>query len=266
MVDDAGLLAHLAYLTTAAEQPGRPHASIELEVTGRGPYECYEQGTALATVGTPEDVVYVLYRRCYARLIEHQASAGWASIHAALVSIAGRRALVVGDKEAGKTTLMLRLLHDGQAVEGDEAVFTRGGEAICMPRNFQVKAGTRPLIPELAPLWADLPRVSTDDGAVISAFDPAAAGFPWKLRRGPVSLAFVLRSSDGTAAACRRIASGEMVAVAIANCRPNGIAPADVVRACSALLGDVTAYELRVGDLTRTAQLLVAALGDCPDP
>jgi hypothetical protein len=57
-----------------------------------------------------------------------------------------------------------------------------------------------------------------------------------------------------------------MVAAAITNCRPNGVAPANVVRACSALLGDVRAYELQVGDLHRTAQLLVAAIGDCLDP
>jgi hypothetical protein len=258
-VQDDRLAARLAYLANGAEQPVDARVSIDLEVRGWGPYELLERGTTAITLATAEDVVYVLYRRCYARLIDDQASAGWASIHGAAASIDGRRVLIVGDKAVGKTTLALRLLHDGHAVEGDEVVFTRDGEAICMPRNFHVKPATAQLIPELSPDWPALPRVSTDDGIRIAAFNPVAAGFPWTLRRGPVQVTFMLTPNHGGAASCRPLASLEAVAATIANCRPNGLAAGPVVTACCALLGSVPAYELHVGDVARTAELLVAA-------
>lgn len=259
-VDDDSLLWHLEYLVNGAEQPLSPTDSIDYVVTGRGPYELFEDGLPVTTVDRPEDVLYVVYQRCYARLIDHQAGAGWASIHAALLSVAGRRALVVGEKGAGKTTLMLRLLHDGHRVEGDEAVFTRDGEAICLPRNFHVKSGIRQLIPELSADWAGLPRVSTDDGATITAFNPASAGFPWQLQHGPISVAILLRANHGGTSSRRSLSSLEMIAAALANCRPTGLDTATIVRACSSLLGHADAYELQVGDLARTAELLVATI------
>ncbi len=259
-VEDDGLIEHLAYLTTTAEQPVSPTVSIDYVVTGRGPYHLFEDGRSLTTVHRPDDVLYVLYRSCHARLIDHLALAGWASIHAAVVSVQGRRALVVGERGAGKTTLMLRLLHDGHPVEGDEAIFTRDGEAICLPRNFQVKSGAPDLIPELSTDWAGLPSVFTDGGAIIRAFSPVTAGFRWRLQRGPISVAVLLRANHGGTSSCRPISSLEMVAAALANCRPTGLATARFVRACSSLLGHVAAYEIEAGDLARTAELLVASV------
>jgi hypothetical protein len=261
-VEDDRVLERLGYLANRAEQPVSPTASIDYDVTGNGPYHLFEDGMPMTTVDRTEDVLYVLYRRCHARLIDHQSLAGWASIHAAMMSVAGRRALVVGEKGVGKTTLMLRLLHDRHAVEGDEMVFTRDGEAICLPRNFHVKAGTLRLIPELSTDWAGLPRVRTDPGPMITAFNPAAAGFPWQLRRGPISVAVLLRANHGGASSCRSLSSLDMVAAALENCPPTGLATASVVRAYCSLLGHVDAYEIRAGDVTRTAEVLVANVGN----
>jgi hypothetical protein len=255
--DDDRVVKHLEYLANGAEQPVSPTASIDYDVTGYGPYQLFEDGQPVTTVDRTEDVLYVLYRRCHIRLIDHQSLAGWASIHAAVMSVAGRRALVVGDKGAGKTTLMLRLLHDGHHVEGDETVFTRDGEAICLPRNFHVKSGTPQLIPELSSDWGDMPRVRTDAGAIITAFNPATAGFRWRLNGGPISVAVLLRANHGGASSCRSLSSLEMIAAALDNCRPTGLATASVVRACSSLLGHVPAYEIQAGDIARTAELLV---------
>lgn len=263
-VDDERILEHLGYLANGAEQPVSPTASIEYEVTGHGPYHLFEDGLRVSTVDRTDDVLYLLYRSCHAQLLDLQWLGGWASIHAAVVSVSGRRALVVGEKGAGKTTLMLRLLHDGHHVEGDEAVFTRDGEAICLPRNFHVKSDTRQLIPELSTAWAGLPRVRTDAGAVIAAFNPASAGFPWQLHRGPISVAVLLRANHGGASSWRSISSLEMVAAALENCPPTRLATASVVRAYSSLLGHAPAYEIQVGDVARTAGLLVANVSEGP--
>jgi hypothetical protein len=263
-VDDDGLWGHLRYLANEAAQPLIACVSMHYEVTGHGPYELFEEGHHLAALEGPEDVLYVLYQRCHARLVAHQSRAGWTVLHAAVLSVTGRRTLVLGPKGAGKTTLMLRLLHDGHPVEGDEAVFTRDGEAICLPRNFHVKSGTAPLIPELSAGWAGWPRVSTSDGTIITAFNPASAGFSWQLERGPISVAFVLRANHAGAPSCRPLSSLEMIEAALANCRPTGVSAAEVVRACCSLLGAVRAYELTVGDVAQTAGLLVATALDDP--
>jgi hypothetical protein len=260
-VDDDGLREHLSYLTNEAVQPLSACVSVHYEVTGHGPYELFEEGRHLAALEEPEDVLYVLYQRCHARLIDHQSRAGWAVLHGAVLSVAGRRALVLGPKGAGKTTLMLRLLHDGYPVEGDEAVFTRDGEAICLPRNFHVKSGTPALVAELSAGWAGWPKVSTSDGKIITAFNPAAAGFSWQLKRGPVAVAFVLKANHTGAPSCRPLSSLEVIAAALANSRPTGVSTAEVVAACCSLLGGATAYELAAGDVIQTAALLVAACG-----
>ena len=196
-----------------------------------------EEGDHLATVGTPDDVLYVVYGRCYARLLDHMSLGGWVALHAGIVRIHDRRALVIGEKGAGKTTLLLRLLYDGHTVEGDEVVFTRGGAAISQPRNFHVKPPTRDLIPELAPIWSSLPTTAMSDGLVIRAFDPAAVGFPWSVSEAPIDAVFVLRPAHGSPGSCRGTSSVHGIAAAVGNALPTGLASSRVVQACATLLG-----------------------------
>lgn len=257
--DDERLGVVLAYMANGAAQPLEPRVAMRYAVVGRGPYVLLEEGDHLAAVGRPDDVLYLLYARCHARLVDYMSLGDWVALHAGVASVGDRRVLVLGAKGTGKTTLLLRLLYDGHAVEGDELVFTRAGEAVCLPRNFHVKPGAPVLVPELAHGWAGLPATSTSDGMVITAFDPAAAGFSWKLRRGPIDAAFVLRANHGGAASCRPMSSVGLVGAAVADCFSTSVAPRDVVRACSSLLGDVEGHELTVGEVAATADLLATA-------
>jgi hypothetical protein len=236
---------------------------MRYSVTGRGPYELSEEGRHLVTVGRADDVLYLVYQRCHARLADYLSLGGWVPLHAGMVSVGGRRALVIGGKGSGKTTLMLRLLFDGHRVEGDETVYTRRGMAVCLPRNFHVKPGTAALIPELARLGASarLPATSTSDGMVITGFNPSTAGHPWTIGDGPVDAAFVLHPDHGGTASCRPVDGLRLVEAAVANCFPSTVGTGPVVAACSSLLGDVDGYELTVGDVGSTARLLAAALG-----
>ncbi|MDQ4090300.1 MAG: hypothetical protein M3163_08355 [Actinomycetota bacterium] len=237
-----------------------PQASLHYTVTGRGPYELFDGAGRVATLARPDDVLYVLYGRCHRRLLDHLTSNAWVPVHGGVVGVGGRRVLVVGTKRAGKTTLMLRLLFDGQQVEGDELVFMRGSEAVCLPRNFHVKPGTRDLVPELEPGWDALPATSTSDGTVITAFNPTEAGFDWMLLQGPIDTAFVLRPQHRGAAVVRPLTSVELVEAAVSNSFGVSLEGRAVVRACARLLGGVEGFELTVGRVSDTADLLIGSV------
>lgn len=265
-VEDDDLAPKLHYLVNRAEQPVTPRTTLHYAVRGTGPYRLEEEGDPLATVDTPDDVLYLIYYRCHARLLDHLGLAGWAALHGGIVGVGGRRVLVVGDKGAGKTTLLLRLLHDGHRVEGDEMVFVRDRAAVCLPRNFHVKDGTRALVPELGDAsWDRLPTTAMTGGAVVTAFDPAAAGFAWRLDAGPIDLAVVLRPDHGGPASCRPLGSIELGRALLPRTFPSPISSAALLRACAGLVEGVDGYELTVGGLRQTADLLVAVVRDAGD-
>ncbi len=256
--DDDGLGTTMRYLANGALQPVEPQSTLRYEVTGRGPYDVREDGHHVGTLARPDDVLYVLYGRCHARLLDHLAATAWVSLHAAVVEVAGRRLLLSGEKGSGKTTLALRLLHDGHRVEGDELVLTRDGLAMCLPRNFHVKPGTVELVPELRRGWHAMPATSTSDGMVIRAFNPAAAGFPCVLRHAPLDAAFFLRAEHRGQAVCHPLSSVELVRRAVASCVGPAAERAQTVRSIVRLLQGVDGYQLTVGDLRQTADLLTA--------
>jgi hypothetical protein len=139
--------------------------------------------------------VFVVYQRCYGLAAEALQHAGWVGLHGGLATVDGARVLVAGPKGAGKTTLALRLLFDGHAVEGDERVYLRDGDAVALPRRFHCKPGVGELVPELAPLLPSLPTTTAwADGSpqTIAAFDPTEAGLSWELRCGPVDACILL--------------------------------------------------------------------------
>src|SRR4051794_28900757 len=123
--------------------------ALSYAVRGHGPFEVTEDGDRVGRYDTVDDVVYVIHGRAYARVLDHLRLTGWLGFHGGLVAFGERRVVVLGEKGTGKTTLMLRLLHDGCSVEGDEMVLPRDGRAVSLPRPFHVKPGTRVLVPEV---------------------------------------------------------------------------------------------------------------------
>lgn len=259
-VDDAEAAEKLAYLVNGAEQPVEPALVVGYHVRRGPPREVYLDGTVVASVETPDDVLYVVYRDCYTRALEHFTRNGWVQVHAAVASVHGRRFLAVGRKGAGKTTLMARLLHDGHPVEGDEVALTRDGAVLPLPRPFHLKEGTETVVPELAGIVDALPRTATAEGRLIRAFDPSRHGFPWSIAAGPVdALVFLDRAGAGPASvspvggldAVRRLVEHALV----------GAEPWSApIAACARLAGDVVAFELHTGPLADTARVLADAL------
>jgi hypothetical protein len=125
-----------------------------------------------------ETVLALLNRRALAAL------GGYTKVHAGCARWQGRRFLVVGAPQAGKSTLMAWLLCEGAEVEGDELVVVRDGQATAYPRLLGIRAGSIPLVPGLVAAGR-----ATGDGFYLS---PAALGKPWRIGPGPVDAVFVL--------------------------------------------------------------------------
>ncbi len=229
-------------------------------VAGTGPWVLSQGGDRVAAFRDLESLLFVLYRRCYGRAGEHLALAGWQTVHGGLVTIDGRRVLVVGDKGAGKTTLMMRLLADGHAVEGDENALTRDGLAVALPRRFHVKPGTAALVPELSDALADAPRTHLSDGTPIIGFDPTEAGLGAATRLAPVEVAVVLRSDAAEPRGWRPLSTVEAVQAAVTHAVATTDSRPALLAACAALLGQARGVELARADPAQMAERLRRAV------
>jgi hypothetical protein len=255
--DDESLVAQLAYVANGARQDVAVQHRLALDVKQRGPYVVTEGDRVIDTVITPDDVLYVVYRQCYQRALEGQLADGWLPFHGGLVTIGGRRTLVMGEKGAGKTTLMLRLLHDGHDVEADEMVFGRGAVAMALPRQFHLKPGAERLVPELRARFGSLPSTSTSDGLQITAFDPTVAGFDWHLRVAPLDRAVVLRANHGGTTSVRPLTSVDLVHRVVEHAFPLNDSRSRLLRTAAGLVGQVDGIELVVGSVEEAATALV---------
>lgn len=113
-------------------------------------------------------------------------------IHTASGSFRGKRFLLAGDKGAGKTTLITRLLFEGAAVYGDETVLLNEEDVIPFPRRFHLKEGTIPLVPQLVPICQRLTSYPAYYGGRFFFFDPTVAGFDWQMKTGKADTLFYL--------------------------------------------------------------------------
>jgi len=254
--DDEALERTIAYLVNHATQDGVVRRNAAYHVAGNGPYELLQDGDPMGPARTADDVLYLLYQRCYGRLLDHMTLGGWVALHGVLVRVGGGRRIMVGEKGAGKTTLALRLLHDGCPVEGDEIVFVRDGIAVALPRPFHLKPGTARLVPELAPSLDALPSTSTSDGMRIVAFDPALAGFDWHLRVGPVDGVVVLRRNHDGEAHLDELTALDAVRFLVDHAFPATESRPQLLRAAASVAGHVTAHQLEVGPVEDSARAL----------
>ena len=129
-------------LVVTYRQPRAPVAAMHYEVVGCAPYAVLEEGDRVATGLSAGEAVTTIAARCQARLLDHLSLGGWVAARAGIAWIGGRRALVLGD-EARAVTIRLRAT--GHAVEGDELVFFRGGEAVCLPQPSSPRVELRPV-------------------------------------------------------------------------------------------------------------------------
>lgn len=116
-------------------------------------------------------------------------------LHAACLSHAGRTALIIGEKGAGKTTLALRLMLAGCAVHCDETVLISAGELRPFPRKFYLKDGTLELLPQLAEGAGHLRPLELAPQLAVRMVDPTLFGRAWDVSPRSLDCLFVLQAA-----------------------------------------------------------------------
>ena len=183
----------LEHISLRVEQEVFLSGILDIEIPKKnGHYRVIEEGEELVSSTDAEWVTLYLHELINFRLSWHMRDL--IKIHAASGSFGGKRFLLAGDKGAGKTTLITRLLFEDATVYGDETVLLRGLHAIPFPRKFHLKEGTIPLVPQIAPIYENLTSYPAYYGGRFCFFDPTDAGFDWQITEGKVDAIFYLET------------------------------------------------------------------------
>jgi hypothetical protein len=226
-----------------------------------------EEGDHLETVGPPEAVLDLLYRRVHQRAFELASLRGWVRLHAAVIDVAAGagtdpvRLALVAPSGTGKTTLACRLLLDGQGAPADESTLVRDGVALPVARRFHLKPGLEDVVTGLAAHTVGLPSLA--DGSV-RAFDPAVAGFTWVVEERPVDhVVLVERHGSGPSGSGAAVASWleptsavEAMPVLVDQSFPHQEPTGELLAQVAALLREARCWRLGLGSLSEAGILL----------
>ncbi len=116
-------------------------------------------------------------------------------IHAALGHKGSTNFLIVGEKGAGKTTLVTRLLSHGFEIDGDELALIRDTSGFAFPRRFHIKEASVGLLPEIKAIQHKIPFIQSGDCPKLFAFSPAEWGGTWRVQNRPIDVIFYIESN-----------------------------------------------------------------------
>jgi hypothetical protein len=219
-----------------------------------GGFRVEEERDALAHVATVEDARDAVYVRVHRRAFELASLAGWVRVHGALIDVGAARVFLAGSSGSGKSTLTARMLVDGDQVQGDESVLMRGGEVVAVPRPLHLEPATGALIPEIARLVADAPRVSG-----IAILDPGRLGFTWRLREARLDHAVLLDPNPGQNG-CIPIPQIEMMAAIVPEAFRVTETKSALLREVSAAVAGARCHRLPVSDPAAMRAAILDAL------
>ncbi len=220
-------------------------------------FQLVRQGRLIGRVSQPEDVLDHFYAIAYRDAFAAMA-AGTLLLHGVTVARRGRRALLVGQPHAGKSTLAARLLIDGFEVSGDEYAVLADERLAAFPRRFHLKAGSLALLPQLTRIVPSLPFFDTSSGRIV-ALGPTDLGRPWVLDPGPVDAIVVLEANHGGPSTLSGLPQHELVRLLMMQTFTPDPAPRGWITSLSQLVGSATCSRMAVGDLD-TAVIAVEAL------
>lgn len=205
-----------------------------------GGYLIVEDGVDRGAEPTVESAGYALTARMHALALA--ALPEFTKIHAGCASWQGRRLLAVGPPEAGKTTLMTRLIYEGFSVHGDELVLVKDGQVLPYPRRFGVRAATVPLIPGLAAA-----RQGDSHGPLVT--DPGALGFEWIIEAAPAAAVAYLEPNHGGTSRLIPCAKYAMVQRVMSQSTPPRSGKSQWIRDVCDMLDVASTYMLMLGNL-----------------
>lgn len=257
--DSAAVASALAFIIPAAKQDLPLIGTHRYEVRRSGErYEIAEDGVGVDHERCPEFVMHWISRRTKRIALETWGDS--VMVHGGLGLHRGRRFLLAGARFAGKTTLMARLLYAGAAVEGDEMVLLRDGAATAFPRPFHMREDSLALLPELADRMADTPYLVDERDRRIYGFDPAKAGFDWRIRSGPLDSIFFLEQNHGGQTRLVPMPKVEMVQQLMQQCLLPAAGQGRWVAEIAAAVERSRTFLLYNGDVRQTAAAILSHL------
>jgi len=219
-------------------------------------YVIAENGLDLGYERCPEFVMRVLFRRINGRAME--ALADSAIIHGGCGRHEGRRFLVVGAKFSGKSTTMTRLLFEGVEAQGDEMAILSNGAVTAFPRRFHLREPSLAYLPELDP--GKLPCLIGEHDRRLFAFDPAEAGFDWRIDTGRVEAIFFLEQNHGGQTRLVPCPKVEMVQHVVSQSILPAHARGRWIAEVAAVVDQARTYVLYNGEPSESAAMIVGHL------
>ncbi len=207
---DESIANELGFMAIDPEIAGVELRPVAVAVTSDQGFLRMELPGDVPVEGTSVHLLAVLHRAIRNDVLQSEPSSPL--VHGATLVHASRpdsRILIVGRKESGKTTLMLKLIAEGFTVEGDEHLIVRANEVIARPRTLRVKSGSLALVPEFASVIRSMPSVPAWEGHRIYSVPPRIGGMPWIIRPGAVEHIVFLDSNFGGLSMLKPLATGE---------------------------------------------------------
>ncbi|MFO7600344.1 MAG: hypothetical protein R6X27_11115 [Candidatus Desulfacyla sp.] len=229
--------------------------TVAIEIQKReGNYLVIEGGEAIISSPDAEWITLYLHELINFRVAWHLKE--FIKIHAASGAFRGKRFLLVGDKGAGKTTLITRLLFEGAAVYGDETVLLQEGDVMPFPRKFHLKEGTLPLLPQLAPICDKLTSYPAYYGGRFFFVDPTNAGFDWQITKGKVDSLFYLEPAHGEQSEIQRCPDWLMVQKLLLQSSGFAISPESQIGELCHLVDRSDNFIIHLGELDSAVMLI----------
>jgi len=196
----------------------------------------------------------LLYRHIHT--IEAAEQAPFVSLHAATLCLDGCRLVLVGGRGSGKTTLTGTLVFEGFALEGDEAIYLTPTGAVSRPRSMRIKQAALRLLPQLGPYLDGLPYYLDWLDRKIFAFDPRAAGLPWRIARGPIHHLVLIEPNHGGRSVLSPLAASDAVAALLPHATFAEGAGGRSLAATAAMVRNARTHRLALGDLPNAVRHL----------
>ena len=249
--------AALAYVVQHAHHTHGVVETVRLEVLDvPGGFDVVRNGQPIAHATDLLALVDVVYDQVHTSAFTHASHRGWVRAHAGIVDVEGARVAIAGPSGIGKTTLALRLLFDGAAVQGDESVLVRDGRAFTVARPFHLKDGIATLVPEVDSALAALPTLPVTPP--VRAFHPDRVR-AWEVSERPID--HVVLVERGPSIALAPVESTSVMHDLVENVFWMHETKSTVVREVAAVLRTARCHRLVVGDV-REASSLVQKLGE----
>lgn len=245
---DAEVFQGLRFLECDPDIAGPRPEELTISVEPhRAYYRIVQNGEVLREQMTSKSVIESLHAHLIITSLTDHPTAPL--IHAALVRRRGCRALLVGPKAGGKTTLTLRLILQGYEAEGDENVFVTVEGLVARPRGLRVKELASALVPGLAQVLAGAAYYQDSLGQRIYNLDPRLVGAAsWRIEQGRVDAVILLRPNHGGYSSLRPVSSLTLMREVMAECGLSRTDRGQAVSAMAKLVGTAKGFDLSLGD------------------